>query len=122
MIYWLVVRGVKIPDEYNKAIWFILFSIPFTYTLKIADYFDGLLWYLTKKITNILPTGDFPSIYDCSSYFGIQSTYIMDKPNQLDACFYFLPSNEDEIIFMMGRFISSAIFLFVLYYIKYRKV
>ena len=122
MIYLMVVRCVKIPDEYNKAIWFIMFSIPFTYSLKIADYFDGLLWYLIKAITNILPTGDFPSIYDCSSYFGIQSTYIMEKPDQLETCFYFLPSNENEIIFMMGKFISSAVFLLLLYFIKYRKV
>ena len=121
VVYLLFFRSHKIPEKYNKAIWFILFSIPFTYSIKIADYFDALLWYLTKKVTHILPTGDFPSIYDCSSYLGIESTYIMTLPEELDSCFYFLPSNENEIIFMMSRFISSATFLLLLYFFKYKK-
>lgn len=122
MVYLLFFRKHEIPEKYNKAIWFILFSIPFTYSIKIADYFDALLWYLTKKVTHILPTGDFPSIYDCSSYLGIKSTYIIEFPDHLlDACFFFLPSNENEVLFMMSRFMSSAAFLLFLYFFKYKK-
>lgn len=121
VVYLLFFRNNKIPEKYNKAIWFILFSIPFTYSIKIADYFDALLWYITKKVTQILPTGDFPSIYDCSNYLGIESTYILTKPEQLDACFYFLPTSENEMIFMISRFMSSAAFLLLLYFFKFKK-